>query len=75
MQLTTTDQAAVAVMLSGASEQEKQTRLGNLLAETRVAHGLECPDCHAVKVCDNGLSGVDLTFLCTACGHQWSPNI
>lgn len=75
MQLTTSDQAAVAVLLSGVSEQEKQTHLGGLVAETRVTHGLECPDCHAVNVCDNGLSGVDLTFLCADCGHQWSPNI
>lgn len=75
MQLLTTDQAAVAVLLSGAPERAQQAHLNRLLTATRVAHGLECQECGSESVCDNGASGVDLTHLCTDCGHQWSPNL
>lgn len=70
-----TDQAAVAVMLSGASERGKQSRLDGLLTESVVRHGQQCPDCSSSVVADNGLRGAELTFLCEDCGHQWSPNI
>ena len=75
MRLSTTDQTAVAVMLSGVSEQTKHAGIDSLQTDARITHGLQCPDCESVKVSDNGLRGVDLTFLCEDCGHQWSPNL
>lgn len=75
MKLSSTDQAAVAVLVSGASEQEKQANLNALLKQSREAHGLQCEECGAANVSDNGCSGPDLTFLCEDCGHQWSPNV
>ncbi len=75
MKLSTIDQTAVAVLLSGASEQEKQASLDGLLVHTKVEHGVQCPECQSGNVCNNGLKKVDLTYLCESCGHQWSPNI
>lgn len=43
------------------------------LTRTRYFKGLECPDCCARErsIEDNGCSGIELTYLCTECGHQW----
>lgn len=75
MRFVTTDQAAVAVMLSPGSAAQKQAELDTLLTQSAVAHGLQCEECESRLVEDNGARGVDLTFRCTACGHQWSPNV
>ncbi len=75
MRLTTTDQATVAVLLSDASANDKKAKLDGLLSTCNVANGLECPECFSHDVGDNACRGVDLTFLCKTCGHQWSPNI
>lgn len=75
MRLATTDQAAVAVLLSGANAATKQVQLDRLLSASGVAHGLECPECSGRDVDNNGLRGVDLTYLCKCCDHQWSPCI
>lgn len=75
MRLSTTDQAAVVVMLSSEPDGEKQSALGDLLKQSAVMHGLQCEECGSQAVGDNGARGVDLTFCCAECGHQWSPNI
>ena len=75
MQNTTTDQDAVAVMLSGKSVEQKQSALNTLLKHSAVDHGLLCEECDCVQVENNGRGGPDLTYRCTECGHQWSPNI
>lgn len=75
MRLSTPDQTAVKILLSGVGEKQKQAHLDQLLSGVRTANGIECPDCHSETVEDNGAQGVELTFLCTNCGYQWSPNI
>ena len=38
----------------------------------RIAKGEECPNCDdTTSIEDNGCTGDDLTYLCTACAHQW----
>lgn len=75
MKLSTTDQAAVAVMLSDKSAGQKQDVLDTLIKQSAVAHGLQCEECGSQRVDDNGGSGIALSYCCTDCGHQWSPNI
>ena len=75
MSLLTTDQKAVAVILSTASNQQKQDALESLLGQSAIANGLQCEDCGSARIESNGQRGVELTFLCLDCGHQWSPNI
>ena len=43
------------------------------LTRARYFKGVECPDCCAREqsIEDNGCTGVELTYLCTECGHQW----
>lgn len=75
MRLSTTDQAAVGVMLSAGTADQKQAALDSLLKQSAVAHGQHCEQCGSQHVEDNGARGVDLTFCCADCGNQWSPNI
>lgn len=75
MRLSTTDQATVGVMLSSRTTAQKQAALGSLLQQSAIAHGQQCEECGSQHVDDNGARGVDLTFCCANCGHQWSPNI
>lgn len=34
----------------------------------------ECSECGSSTIVDNNAKGIDLTYLCADCGHQWSPN-
>lgn len=75
MYLSNTDQAAVGIMLSAGTDKQKQAALDSLIERSAIAHGLRCEECGSERVEDNGARGVELTFCCTECGHQWSPNI
>lgn len=74
------DRLAVRILLSKGSEAQKQAALTEAAQRFRahVTGDMPCPNCGSGDGDheDNGLASTSYTFtlLCTACGHQWSPN-
>jgi transposase-like protein len=67
----TYDEMAVEIMLGPGSKKAKQAKLSKLAkqAKARLENRIECPECgNEGPHEDNGCSGSQKSYLCTACG-------
>ncbi|MHD0644380.1 hypothetical protein ACYPKM_01935 [Pseudomonas aeruginosa] len=64
---------AAEIMLSDLPEGQKNEALKSLAEAVSNAASPACPDCGHGEVLDNGLTGDELTYCCSACQHHWQP--
>ena len=72
----TPDSLALQILLSDASDADKQAKLAALarVLERQLLGG-ECPECgHVGPHDDNGHTGADRSFCCVRCGTQWDAS-
>lgn len=66
----TPDGRAVEILLDRSlTERQRAAKLAKLALDTFHPACPECGDREGIE--DNGCTGSDLAYLCTACGHQW----
>lgn len=71
--MTTFDQIAARILLSGGSPEQKQAALAAGMREARISMGNECPECGCTVNEWNGHTGRSEEFRCTACDHRFGP--